>query len=153
MQDRQDGHVRQSVLNPQSRRNFCSCYTKNGSVHLEHESQTHVYKLSHCSLCEFLQKRMQRLFLLYVFERDICQTGRSKEITLFMKHFGTWKSKLLQKLSEQTTKGCNLFWKGTNTSISREKVNLFRQNIGFPNRPSFRYGNFFIPRVEKTSKN
>ena len=25
--------------------------------------------------------------------------------------------------------------------------------IGFPNGPSFRYGNFFIPRVEKTSKN
>jgi len=27
------------------------------------------------------------------------------------------------------------------------------KNIGFPNRPSFRYGNSFIPRVEKTSKN
>ena len=27
------------------------------------------------------------------------------------------------------------------------------KNIGFPNGPSFRYGNFFIPRVEKTSKN
>ena len=26
-------------------------------------------------------------------------------------------------------------------------------NIGFLNGPSFRYGNFFIPRVEKTSKN
>jgi len=24
---------------------------------------------------------------------------------------------------------------------------------GFPNGPGFRYGNFFIPRVEKTSKN
>ena len=74
------------------------------------ESKTHVYKLSHCSLCDFLQKRMQHLFFA-VFERDICQTGRSKEITLFMKHFGTWKSKLLQKLSKQSTKGCNLFWR------------------------------------------
>ena len=27
------------------------------------------------------------------------------------------------------------------------------RNIGFPNGPSFRYGNFFIPMVEKTSKN
>ena len=25
-------------------------------------------------------------------------------------------------------------------------------NIGFPNGPVFRYGNFFIPRVEKASK-
>ena len=27
------------------------------------------------------------------------------------------------------------------------------KNVGFPNRPSFRYGNFFTPGVEKTSKN
>ena len=26
------------------------------------------------------------------------------------------------------------------------------KNIGFPNGPVFRYGNFFIPRVEKSSK-
>ena len=26
------------------------------------------------------------------------------------------------------------------------------ENIGFPNGPVFRYGNFFIPRVEKSSK-
>jgi hypothetical protein len=25
-------------------------------------------------------------------------------------------------------------------------------NIGFPNGPVFRYGNFFLPRVEKSSK-
>jgi hypothetical protein len=31
-----------------------------------------------------------------------------------------------------------------------EKVTV---NIGFPSGPGFRYGNFFIPRVEKTSKN
>jgi len=30
---------------------------------------------------------------------------------------------------------------------------LGRINTGFPNGPSFRYGNFFLPRVEKTSKN
>ena len=29
----------------------------------------------------------------------------------------------------------------------------FLENIVFPNGPSFRYGNFFIPRVEKTYKN
>ena len=26
------------------------------------------------------------------------------------------------------------------------------RNIGFPNGPVFRYGNFFIPRVEKSSQ-
>ena len=31
-------------------------------------------------------------------------------------------------------------------------INSYR-NKGFPNGPGFRYGNFFIPRVEKTSKN
>ena len=30
-------------------------------------------------------------------------------------------------------------------------TNSYR-NIGFPNEPFFRYGNFFIPRVEKSSK-
>ena len=30
-------------------------------------------------------------------------------------------------------------------------TNSYR-NIGFPNGPVFRYGNFFIPRVEKSSK-
>ena len=30
---------------------------------------------------------------------------------------------------------------------------LFHNSIGFPNGSGFRYGNFLIPRVEKTSKN
>jgi hypothetical protein len=39
-----------------------------------------------------------------------------------------------------------------NFSMAVAYTNSYR-NIGFPNGPSFRYGNFFIPRVEKTSKN
>ena len=37
--------------------------------------------------------------------------------------------------------------------VGHETTYAFSGNIGFPNGPSFRYGNFFIPRVEKTSKN
>ena len=31
-------------------------------------------------------------------------------------------------------------------------LTLFSNNIGFPNGPGFRYGNFFIPRVVKNHK-
>ena len=34
-----------------------------------------------------------------------------------------------------------------------QTMHVSSRNIGFLNGPSFRYGNFFIPRVEKTSKN
>ena len=38
-----------------------------------------------------------------------------------------------------------------NLSMAIAYTNSYR-NIGFPNGPVFRYGNFFIPRVEKSSK-
>ena len=42
----------------------------------------------------------------------------------------------------------------SNVSLAVQEMALSSSgNIGFPNGPSFRYGNFFIPRVEKTSKN
>ena len=38
-----------------------------------------------------------------------------------------------------------------NLSMAIAYTNSYR-NIGFPNGPVFRYGNFFIPRVKKSSK-
>ena len=38
-----------------------------------------------------------------------------------------------------------------NLSTAIAYIDSYR-NIGFPNGPVFRYGNFFIPRVEKSSK-
>ena len=38
-----------------------------------------------------------------------------------------------------------------NFSMAIAYIDSYR-NIGFPNGPVFRYGNFFIPRVEKSSK-
>ena len=38
-----------------------------------------------------------------------------------------------------------------NFSMTITYTNSYR-NIGFPNGPVFRYGNFFIPRVEKSSQ-
>ena len=38
-----------------------------------------------------------------------------------------------------------------NLSMAIAYTNSYR-NIGFPNGPVFRYGNFFIPRVEKSSQ-
>ena len=38
------------------------------------------------------------------------------------------------------------------SSAGKKSISYPVRNMGFPNGPFFRYGNFFIPRVEKSSK-